>query len=30
VLSLLDMEKTAQFQGDAVYISGETVSKNGL
>jgi len=30
LLSLLDTQKTVQFQGDAVYISGETTSKNGL
>jgi len=32
-LSLVDLQKTLetlQFQGDTVYISGETTSKNGL
>ena len=26
----VDMQKTPQFQGDAVYVSGDTVPENGL
>jgi len=29
-LLLLDMQKTPQFQGDTVYASGESTSRNGL